>query len=394
MLSRACLEGSARSARRTGPVLRRGRRPGSFRRRLLSVALVVVGVLALAPAGAWAQTLDQQQESFAAGGEIINGPDRGAGGGDSAAQTFTAGLSGALDRVDLALAQASTPSVGPLTVEIRDAVGGAPGTTVLASTEVPQPNVPTGGSQALAFVEVPFDSPTTVAAGSQYAIVAYTGGSDFYQWGRSGADLYAGGSRFDSFESPPAIWLPVPANDHAFRTYVAPADTTAPTSTAAAEPVAQGQPPITVTATATFKTTAGATVGTVGPVSCWNSRGVRVNLDATDNTGGSGVATLAYAATGAQPIPSTTVPAAALPATVTITAPGVTRLTYQATDQAGNQEQPNSETVLVGPSNRPPFACALPTPESFTIPAHGSVTVTGTATIGQGTFPFSTTIRY
>ena len=390
MLSRACSEGSGRSARTSGPQLPRGERPGPSWRRWLAVALVALGVLVLAPAGAWAQTLDQQQPSFAAGGEIINGPDRG---GDSSAQTFTAGLSGALDRVDLALAQASTPSVGPLTVEIRDVVGGAPGTTVLASAEVPQPNVPTGGSQALAFVEVPFVSPAAVAAGSQYAIVVYTGGGDFYQWGRAGADVYAGGSRFDSFESPPATWLAT-ANDHAFRTYVAQADTTAPTSTATADPVAQGQPPVTVTATATFKTTTGATVGTVGPVQCWNSRGVRITLNATDNTAGSGVNTLTYSASGAQPIPSTTVPASALPATVTITSPGVTTLTYQATDNAGNQEQPNSETVLVGPSNRPPFACALPTPESFTIPAHGSVTVTGTATIGGQTYPFNTTIRY
>ena len=106
------------------------------------------------------------------------------------------------------------------------------------------------------------------------------------------------------------------------------------------------------------------------------------------------MATLTYAASGAQPISSTTVPAAALPAIVTITAPGVTRLTYRAIDNAGNQEEPNSETVLVGPSNGPPFACALPTPESFTIPDHGAVTVTGTATIGDHTFPFTTTIRY
>jgi hypothetical protein len=171
----------------------------------------------------------------------------------------------------------------------------------------------------------------------------------------------AGGSLFGS-GSPPSAWGANPNDDLAFRTYVAPADTTAPTSTATADPVAQGQPPIAVTATATFKNTAGATVGTVGPVSCWNSRGVRITLDATDDTGGSGVDSLTYAATGAQQIPSTTVPAAALPATVTITAPAVTRLTYSATDNAGNQEQPNSETVLVGPSNRPPFACALPTP--------------------------------
>jgi hypothetical protein len=382
MLSRACLDGSARSARRSGPGVRSGRPPGSFRRWCLSVVLVALGVLALAPAGAWAQTLDQQQTVFGSSG-IIMGPDRIP---ESHAQTFTAGLSG---QVDLPLRRVG--AVGPLTVEIRNADGGRPTTEVLARADVPAEQVPT---PALAFVSVPFDLSAAVVAGTQYAIVAYTGGSDHYQWGRAGADLYAGGTRVDSFESPPSTWFPFPPDDFAFRTYVAPADTTAPTSTATAEPVAQGQPPITVTATATFKTTAGVTVGTVGPVRCWNGRGVRVTLDATDNTGGSGVDTLTYSASGAQPIPSTPVPAAALPATVTITAPGVTTLTYQATDNAGNREQPNSETVLVGPSNLPPFACALPTPESFTIPAHGSVTITGTATIGDRTFPFNTTIRY
>jgi hypothetical protein len=72
----------------------------------------------------------------------------------------------------------------------------------------------------------------------------------------------------------------------------------------------------------------------------------------------------------------------------------VTRLTYSAKDKAGNQEQTRRETVLVGPSNWPPFGCSLPTPGSFAIPAHGSVTVTGTAASGGRTFLFSTTIRY
>jgi hypothetical protein len=121
---------------------------------------------------------------------------------------------------------------------------------------------------------------------------------------------------------------------------------------------------------------------------------MQLTLNAADNTGGSGVATLTYSAGGAQPIASTTVATAALPASLAITSPGVSTLTYSAIDKAGNQEQPNSETVLVGPNDRPPFTCALPTPESFTIPDHGAVTITGTATIGQGTFPFTTTIRY
>jgi hypothetical protein len=374
------LDRSERSARRSKPGLRRW----------LSVALVALAVLALAPAGAFAGTLDQQQPNFGDAPPGIQGP--GTGFPLTRAQTFTAGLSGALDRVDLALLR-SDDTDGPLTVEIRDVAGGAPGTTVLASAAVPPADVPTGG---LAFVEVPFDSPAAVTAGSQYAIVAYTGGDNVYRWGIvNGGNPYAGGSAFTSGQSPPSTWSSASlSSDLAFKTYVAPPDTTAPTSTATAAPVAQGQPPASVTATATFKTTAGATVGTVGPVSCWNGRGVRVTLDASDNSGGSGVDTLTYSASGAQPIASTTVPAAALPAAVTITTPGVTTLTYSAIDDAGNQEQPNRETVLIGPSNRPPVACALPTPESFTIPAHGSVTITGTATIGNHTFPFNTTIRY
>jgi len=182
------------------------------------VALVALGVLALAPAGAWAQTLDQQQPSFAAGSQRITGPSRGP---DSLAQTFTAGLSGGLDRVDLALAQASIPSVGPLTVEIRNVDdSGAPGTDVLASIDVPAESVPIGGNDALAFVEVQFDSPADVAAGGQYAIVAYTGGDDFYQWGRAGADLYAGGSAFNSRQSPPSTWTAGSLEDRAFKTSV------------------------------------------------------------------------------------------------------------------------------------------------------------------------------
>jgi hypothetical protein len=59
MLSRDCLHRSGRSARRSGPKLRRGERPGSFRRRWLSVALFLsvgcIGVGVAGPATAQAQ---------------------------------------------------------------------------------------------------------------------------------------------------------------------------------------------------------------------------------------------------------------------------------------------------------------------------------------------------
>jgi uncharacterized repeat protein (TIGR01451 family) len=62
MLSRARLDGSARPAPRSGPRLRRGERPGAFRRRWLSVALVLsvgcIGVALAGPATALAQDSD------------------------------------------------------------------------------------------------------------------------------------------------------------------------------------------------------------------------------------------------------------------------------------------------------------------------------------------------
>jgi VCBS repeat-containing protein len=199
----------------------RGPRPRSrsLVRGCVSVVLAAGGLLALAPAAAWAGTLDQQQPNFRpASPPAIQGPDTGST--SSMAQTFTAGLSGQLDRVDLALIR-NDDTDGPLTVEIRDAVGGAPGTTVLASAAVPPASVPTGGPPALAFVEVPFASPAAVEAGSQYAIVAYTGGDNVYRWGYVlMGNPYAGGSVFLSIESPPSAWSASPPSDFAFRTYV------------------------------------------------------------------------------------------------------------------------------------------------------------------------------
>jgi hypothetical protein len=167
-------------------------------RRLLATLVVLAGVALSAPPGARAGTLDQQQPSFADGSAAARGPDTPSP--LSLAQTFTAGLSGALDQVDLALARDES-TVGPLTVEIRDVVeGGAPDSTALASESVEATKVPTE-NQGLAFVEIRFDSPTEVAAGSQYAIVAYTGDSNFYRWGEDSSNPFAGGSAFTTGSS-------------------------------------------------------------------------------------------------------------------------------------------------------------------------------------------------
>ncbi len=163
-------------------------------------------------------------------------------------------------------------------------------------------------------------------------------------------------------------------------------DTTAPTisATPGAGAVDRGLPLITVTGSAVVKNTAGTTLGTVS-FTCFDSRGLTVALAATDT--GAGVASLTYAASGAQSIPATTLSgASAQPA---ITTPGLTTLTYAATDAAGNKGASQSESVIVGLG----FACAGPTP-TFSLPQHGTLLVTGTATSNGKSAPFSQSIPF
>src|SRR5882757_8143739 len=94
-------------------------------------AALLLGVAPSASAG----TLDQQQtgfDSFSSAGVNSN---------QSLAQTFTAGITGRLDQADLVLSTFSSPT-DPVTIEIRNAAGGLPGNTVLASTTIPISAIP------------------------------------------------------------------------------------------------------------------------------------------------------------------------------------------------------------------------------------------------------------
>src|SRR3712207_3939855 len=90
----------------------------SYRAFLLLLALL--GVIAAAPSTASATgTLDQQ---------FVPGPpasEEYAGGDYQSAQSFTAGLTGSLDQVDLLLYKRGT-TTAPLTVEVRTLSGGFP----------------------------------------------------------------------------------------------------------------------------------------------------------------------------------------------------------------------------------------------------------------------------
>ncbi|HEX7255672.1 MAG TPA: M12 family metallo-peptidase [Gaiellaceae bacterium] len=75
----------------------------------------------------------------------------------------------------------------------------------------------------------------------------------------------------------------------------------------------------------------------------WNRSDVTVTLTATDDSGGSGVASITYSATGGQPIAETTVNGSTTD--VVISGEGVTTLSFFATDNAGNTSDVGTHTV-------------------------------------------------
>jgi hypothetical protein len=194
----------------------------------LALALMVGCVVCLAiPGAALAGTLDQQQT-------LATGPQAEVYSNQAWAQTFTAGLSGGLDQVDLNLAQqilgASAPTT-PLTVELRNVSGGAPGGTVLGTQSVAPTTPPV--YPANGFVSVSFSPTVPVVAGTQYAIVASTSGgsSGEYGWYGAGGDTYTRGDPF--FQQPPGTgpWTMPVTLDLSFKTYVATSTPPGPTGT-------------------------------------------------------------------------------------------------------------------------------------------------------------------
>jgi hypothetical protein len=180
-------------------------------------ALLLSLMLPIAPGVANAASeLDQKQET----GEGLAPVDES----HSLAQTFMAGKSGTLEKVELLLGTRGTPTQA-LNVEITEVnASGEPDTTkVLGSASF--------GPTALSAEEwVPFNVAAPSKAGTEYAIVAFSGtpASQLYFWPNDEFNPYAGGEAFSSGESPPATWLRDSTLDQTFRTYVAAA--TLPTS--------------------------------------------------------------------------------------------------------------------------------------------------------------------
>jgi hypothetical protein len=140
------------------------------------------------------------------------------------AQTFTNGVSGGLDQVDLAIARQGAGTAS-LRVEIRPVSGGVPSGAALASASVPAASIPLEITPT-AFRAVPLTPPAPVSAGAQYAIVVSSASCGFvncYAWAFGPAgNPYAAGSGFASSNAG-ATWSPANAfgsTDFAFKTYV------------------------------------------------------------------------------------------------------------------------------------------------------------------------------
>ena len=184
------------------------------RTRTFLITAVAAAAALIPAAGASAGTLDQQQTLSNFGGLQVDSTD-------SKAQTFTAGLTGQLDQVDLALSGMSVTT--PLTVQIRDGSATAPGGTVLASASVPTSAVTSSES----FVPITIASPASVTAGTQYSIVALNDSSGWFWYaGKTNtASAYEGGRLYSSPNGPPGTGPWFEGNtmaDFEFKTYVTP----------------------------------------------------------------------------------------------------------------------------------------------------------------------------
>jgi hypothetical protein len=196
------------------------------------ILVASLAICLLAPGVAMAGTLDQQQTA-------ADVAAFGLGQQTTAAQTFTSGITGGLDEVDLDLQRVGVPTTY-FTIEIRDVSGGSPGQAVLAARSLPPSAVANFSPQ---FIPIQFNPPAPVVAGTQYAIVAYSGNAtgNWFIWYVKQSDVYPGGQAFhnNTTPAPPSTYTSDPTNDLAFKTYVVPTPASTPPPTPSAKPTGQ-----------------------------------------------------------------------------------------------------------------------------------------------------------
>lgn len=175
-------------------------------------AVSFLGVTPIYAAGALDQSQTNQTAVGQAGAAILG----------VEAQAFTAGITGNLDQLNLAIA--TFAPAGTLIIEIRTVDGSGLPTAgpALGGTTVPLSTLPiTTGAPPIAFTSFPLNPPVQVVAGIQYAIVISTTVSNV-DWAYSTGDPYPGGRASVSVGGGPFTYLNGPAglSDFAFQTFV------------------------------------------------------------------------------------------------------------------------------------------------------------------------------
>jgi len=126
----------------------------------VSSSIVLIVLLALSSSAMAVPTLDQEQATSDGSSPI--GPWRTLG------QTFTAGVSGILDHVELGADYNFNAGSSPLMVDIRDVAAGVPGSTVLGTVDVTHGFF--DGWNSVSFLS----QTIALTAGQEYSIVVYT----------------------------------------------------------------------------------------------------------------------------------------------------------------------------------------------------------------------------
>jgi hypothetical protein len=143
---------------------------------------------------------------------------------------------------------------------------------------------------------------------------------------------------------------------------VAPAEPFGPVQLMAKTPAGEGGPSLPSFGYDADNTppTASATVTPAPNGAGWNNSGPIVTVTANDFTCGSGIQDITYSATGAQTIATTTVaptqPTGSFSTSFPITAEGVTTITYEAFDNAGQDS--GQQTLVVSLDTSPPQTTA------------------------------------
>lgn len=190
----------------------------------LSVCTALASLLLLSGPAAAAPVIDQQSTGS---GTAISSSEATSQTG----QTFTAGLTGLLTRIDVSDLVRATMT-GTLTLNVFNTASGLPVGSTIASQAIPNSAVPSSAGQ-VSFV---FNSPTSIIAGRTYAF-ALVPQSGVVNYGVVDPGNYVGG---EAIQGGPSGWVTYgsPGPDLLFTTYVDTGDETVAASAAPA-PVLQ-----------------------------------------------------------------------------------------------------------------------------------------------------------